>query len=69
MNILSLQVTFNVTMTVTTKACEGHTGVIERSVDIAAVGLAEKLTINLKIACDCDCEGPSVRVSILPFKC
>ncbi|XP_025096259.1 LOW QUALITY PROTEIN: integrin beta-1-A-like [Pomacea canaliculata] len=54
-------VTFNVTMTVTTKACEGHTGVIERSVDIAAVGLAEKLTINLKIACDCDCEGPSVR--------
>lgn len=61
------QVTFDVKMMVTSKACEGRTGVVKRAVDIAAVGLAEKLTINLKIVCDCDCEGPSMEVSILPF--
>lgn len=51
-------VMFDVTMTVGSEACIGQTGIVERTVDLMAQGLAEKLSINLKIICDCECNAP-----------
>nr|KAG5690037.1 hypothetical protein BaRGS_009844 [Batillaria attramentaria] len=57
-------VTFDVTMTVSSDACAGESGIVERTVDLAAQGLAEKLSINLKIICDCNCDPPSPEDSL-----
>jgi hypothetical protein len=56
------QVEFDITMTVSSEVCKGKEGVIERPVELQAAGLNEKLTLNLKIMCSCQCEMPGMEV-------
>ncbi|XP_076460406.1 integrin beta pat-3-like [Babylonia areolata] len=55
-------VTFDVSMTVTSDVCKGQSGTVRRQVELATEGLNEKLTINLDVICDCQCERPSFEV-------
>ena len=50
-------------MTVSSDICKGETGIIHRTVELAAQGLNEKLVINLKVICDCECERPPFEVN------
>lgn len=59
------QVRFDVTMTVSSDVCKGQTGIVNRTVELAAQGLNEKLTVNLAIICDCECERPHMEVRLL----
>ena len=56
---------FDVTMTVSSDVCKGQTGIVNRTVELAAQGLNEKLTVNLAIICDCECERPHMEVRLL----
>nr|AVP12656.1 integrin beta 3 [Littorina littorea] len=53
-------VTFDVSMTVSSDVCQGRSGIVDRSIELAAQGLNEKMTINLRIICDCECERPEM---------
>ncbi|KAL8562780.1 hypothetical protein ACOMHN_022655 [Nucella lapillus] len=57
-------VTFDVRMMVTNDVCKGKTGTVKRQVELAAQGLREKLTINLDVICECECEQPAVTVPV-----
>ncbi|XP_041365225.1 integrin beta-1-B-like [Gigantopelta aegis] len=51
---LGESVVFDVTINVSPELCKRT----RRSFDIQAVGLAEKLTLNLDLICECECEKP-----------
>ena len=47
---------FNVTMNVNSEICKNsQNGRVKKEVLIGAVGLEEKLTIDLEVICDCGC--------------
>ncbi|XP_048243651.1 integrin beta-PS-like [Haliotis rufescens] len=51
---LGESVVFDVEVNVSPELCKKKT----HTFDIAAVGLSEKLTVNLDLVCECDCEKP-----------
>lgn len=56
-----LQVVFNVK--VAPGACPADRSQWNRTFQISAVGLTEKLTIHLELICECPCELPDQEVS------